>query len=139
MPPWPEWQFEYIGTRFLGKLLGLWSAFWVNLLKKLFRSVRKAVKNLRDFTYRNSSRSDLSEDARLSESSFAKKLYKMAISTLLTLGLWRIATLKAVWSTANENGHRVLAAIVLLVCASWVISLVWICFSKSKPRRMMPH
>src|SRR2546428_14148845 len=44
MPPWPEWQFEYIGTRFLGKLLGLWSAFWVNLLKKLFRSVRKAVK-----------------------------------------------------------------------------------------------
>lgn len=26
MPPWPEWQFEYIGSRFLGRLLGLWSS-----------------------------------------------------------------------------------------------------------------
>jgi hypothetical protein len=36
MPPWPEWQIEYVGSSFLGKLLGLWCGFWISVLKRLF-------------------------------------------------------------------------------------------------------
>ncbi len=43
MPPWPEWQFEYMGSRFLGKLLGLWSSLWVSLVRKLFRLLTKST------------------------------------------------------------------------------------------------
>ena len=46
--------------------------------------------------------------------------------------VWRIITLKAVWVAAGESGDRFLTAILLFVSASWVISLVWICFSKSR-------
>src|SRR5258708_4504595 len=120
MPPWPEWQFEYIGTRFLGKLLGQWFALWVKLLKKTFRFFAKS----------NSFNPDVSENAHSSKVSLAKKLYKMTISTLFMIGILRLATLRAVWSRSGETWHQTLSAIVLLACASWVISLFWISFSK---------
>jgi hypothetical protein len=44
MAPWPEWQFEYVGTRFLGKLLGQWTTLWVSLIRRLFRLLLKAAK-----------------------------------------------------------------------------------------------
>lgn len=133
MPPWPEWQFEYMGSRFLGRLLGLWSSLWVSLVRKLFQSFTKTARNRRDPSSGNSNGYYL-DDPRPSETefSFARKLSRMAISTLLTLGVWRIITLKAVWVAAGESGDRILSAILLFVSASWVISLVWICFSKSR-------
>jgi hypothetical protein len=33
----------------------------------------------------------------------------------------------------NESGHRLLAAVLLLVFALWFISLVWIVVSKRQP------
>lgn len=135
MPPWPDWQFEYFGSRFLGKLLGLWSSLWVSLVRKLFRLLGNSFRNLQHFVVGGSSGNQFSNDPRPpeSESSFPRKLYKMALSTMLTLGVWRIVTLKVVWFGVGERGERILAAILLLVSASWVISLGWICFSK--PRR----
>ncbi len=58
MPPWPEWQAEYIGAIFLGKLLGLWFAFLISIVKKVFFWLGTAVNNLgqlagRDCTHRN--------------------------------------------------------------------------------------
>ena len=44
MAPWPEWQFEYVGTRFLGKLLGLWTALWVSLARRLFWLLTKIAR-----------------------------------------------------------------------------------------------
>jgi hypothetical protein len=133
MPPWPEWQFEYMGSRFLGRLLGLWSGLWVSLVRKLFQLLTRTARNRRDPLSRNSHGYDSLDDTRPSETefSFARKLSRMAISTLLTLGVWRIITLKAVWLAAGARGDRILAAVLLVVSASWVISLVWICFSKS--------
>ena len=144
MPPWPEWQFEYIGSRFLGRLLGLWSSLCVSLVRKLFRLVKGIPRNRR-YTLNDAQPSR-------TEFSFVRRLSRMAISTLLTLGVWRIVTLKAVWLSAGKSGDRILTAILLFVSASWVISLVWICFSKSernkipapahslrKPRYGSPH
>jgi hypothetical protein len=56
----------------------------------------------------------------------------MGVSTLFAFGVWRIATLKALWFAAGEGVYRILAAILVVVSASWAISLVWICFSKSR-------
>jgi hypothetical protein len=134
MPPWPEWQFEYMGSRFLGRLLGLWSRLWVSLVRKLFQLLTKTARNPRDSSSCNSYGYSSLDDTRRSETefSFARKLSRIAISTMLTLGVWRIITLKVVWVAARESGDRILTAILLFVSASWVISLVWICFSKSR-------
>jgi hypothetical protein len=134
MPPWPEWQFEYMGSRFLGRLLGLWSRLWVSLVRKLFQLLTKTARNPRDSSTCNSYGYSSLDDTRRSENefSFARKLSRIAISTMLTLGVWRIITLKVVWVAAGESVDRILTAILLFVSASWVISLVWICFSKSR-------
>ena len=140
MPPWPEWQFEYMGSRFLGRLLGFWSSLWVSLVRKLFRSLTKTARNRRESSSCNSIGYNFLDDPRPSETefSFARKLSRMAISTLLTLIVWRVITLKAVWVAAGESGDRILTAILLFVSASWVISLVWICFSKSRQTQKPP-
>jgi hypothetical protein len=134
MPPWPEWQFEYMGSRFLGRLLGFWSSLWVFLVRKLFRLLTKTARNRRNSSSCSSKGYNFLDDPRPSgtEFSFARKLSRIAFSTLLTLVVWRIVTLKAVWVAAGESGDRFLTAILLFVSASWVISLVWICFSKSR-------
>lgn len=134
MPPWPEWQFEYMGSRFLGRLLGFWSSLWVSLVKKLFRLLTTTTRNRRESSSCNSNGYNFLDEPRRSETefSFARKLSTMSISTLLMLVVWRIITLKAVWVAAGESGDRFLTAILLFVSASWVISLVWICFSKSR-------
>jgi len=138
MPPWPEWQFEYMGSRFLGRLLGLWSRLWVSLVRTLFQLLTKTARNRHGFSSCNSNGFNSLDETRPSETefSFARKLSRIAISTMLTLGVWRIITLKAVWVAAGESGDRILAAILLFVSASWVISLVWICFSKSKREKI---
>jgi hypothetical protein len=134
MPPWPEWQLEYIGTRYLGKLLALWTAFWITIFRKIFRLIFNARRNSRSLAERSRNQS-LSDVHLRSEHSIAKRLYKMAISTLLTLGVWRIATLNSLWLATNASVHRFIAVVLLLVSAVWVISLIWIVLSKRQPRK----
>jgi hypothetical protein len=135
MPPWPEWQFEYVGSRFLGKLLGLWSGLWVSLIRKLFRLVTRD----RGVAENRSNHSQVTRDGRSLGTgfSFITGFSKIAVSTLLTLAVWRIATLQTVWSAVGDSGRRVLAAILLLVSASWVISLLWISCSRSRRKRIV--
>ena len=121
MPPWPEWQVEYVGSSFLGKLLGLWSASWVRLLTAVFRSFGTDAETRGQH---NSNR------ARLSIFEVGAKLFRLAISTVLMLGFWRVATLKPFWSAFNESGHRIIVGLLCLLTALWMISVVWICFSK---------
>lgn len=135
MPPWPEWQLEYIGTRYLGKLLALWTAFWITVFRKIFRLIFSGRRNSHSLAEHNSNQS-LSDVHLRSECSIVKRLYKMAISTLVTLGIWRIATLNSLWRATNASVHRFIAAVLLLVSAGWVISLIWILLSKRQPRRI---
>ena len=61
MPPWPDWQFEYMGSRFLGRLLGLWSSLWVSVVRKLFQLLTKASRSRREASSWNSDRLQLPE------------------------------------------------------------------------------
>ena len=134
MPPWPEWQVEYIGASFLGKLLGLWSVFLISLFRKLFCWLGTAVNNSGQLAYRNRTHGDLGNNAHFSTSQVRKKLYRMAISTFLMLGFWRVATLRPLWSSVSESGHRVVLGFLFLLTASWMMSMAWIFLSKPHTR-----
>jgi len=125
MPPWQEWQIEYVGSSFLGKLLGLWCGFWISLLKRLFFIFGTPTEN---------SNPDSRAGTRLSTFAIRAKLYWIAISTLLMLGIWRLATLKPFWLAFNESGHRIIVSSLFLLTASWTMSIIWICSSKARKR-----
>lgn len=135
MPPWPEWQFEYVGSRFLGKLLGLWSGLWVSMIRKLFRLL---TRDPRGFAENKSNHSQVTRNGRSLGTGFSliAGFSKITVSTLLTLTVWGIATQKTVWSAVGDSGHRALAAILLLVSASWVVSLLWISCSRLRRKRI---
>ena len=135
MRPWLDWldwlKWDCIGAGIVGRILGLWFRVCVSVIRGLFRFVHG---RLRDFVAYISNHSDFETPNRQlsAPSSSLGKLGKTIISTLLTLVVWRIITLKAVWVAAGERGDRILTTILLFVSASWVVSLVWICFSKSR-------
>ena len=135
MRPWLDWldwlKWDCIGAGIVGRILGLWFRVCVSAIRGSFRFVHG---HLRDSAADISNHSDFDPANRQPSagSSSLGKLGKTTISTLLTLLVWRIITLKAVWVVAGESGDRILTAILLFVSASWVISLVWICFSTSR-------
>lgn len=117
MPPssdWPDWfWWDCIGAGILGRILGLWFGFCVSLPKKL---VALVVRN----------------EERRRKWSWLRRVGKMAVSTLFTLGVWSVVTWKPVWTAAGVGGNRILTVILIFVSAAWPISLVWIWFSKPK-------
>ena len=133
MPPWPEWQFEYVGSRFLGRLLGLWSSFCVSVIWRLFRLALATVRGPRvsgDLT--SQAASYACDGPPRTEPSFLGRLSKMAISTLGTVGVWSAITWKPIWIAAGPTGDIILTVVLLFVSAAWPISLVWIWFSKPR-------
>ena len=133
MRRWFDWL-EYLGADAIGRAIGLWFRFCLSLLKNTFRPLTTTARNPTHSSMRISNpdrvvRIDSSQRERLSP---LRRVTEIAISTGLTLAVWRIVTLKAVWVAAGESGDRILTAILLFVSASWAISLVWICFSKSR-------
>jgi hypothetical protein len=113
---WPDWLWwDVIGAGILGRILGLWFGFCVSLPRRL---VALVVRN---------------EKGR-SKWSWLRRIGKMAVSTLLTLGVWTVITWKPVWIAAGAEGDRVLAVVLIFVSAAWPISLVWIWFSKPRYR-----
>jgi hypothetical protein len=58
------------------------------------------------------------------------------MATLLTLVVWAIATSKPIWTAAGTDGDRVLAGVLMLVSATWVISVFWIVFSQPRKKRI---
>lgn len=133
MRPWFGWL-EYLGADAIGRAIGLWLRFCLSLGRTAFRLLTRTARNpihpaVRVSKPVNVADFDRSQRGRLSP---LRKINRIATSTALTLAVWRIVTLKAVWVAAGESGDRILAAILMFVSASWVISLVWICFSKSR-------
>lgn len=135
MRPWLEWldwlKWDCIGAGIVGKILGLWFRVCVSAITRLFRFVHG---RLQGFVAYTPNHSDFETPNRQWSAvpRYRRRLGKATLSTVLTLVVWRIVTLKAVWVAAGEGGDRVLTGILLFVSASWVISLVWICFSKPR-------
>lgn len=117
MPPWLDWldwlEWDSIGAGILGKILGLWFGFCVSLPRNLVALVVRNEQGRRRW-------------------SWLQRVGKMAVSTLLTLGVWTVVTWKPVWVAASAEGDRVLTVVLIFVSAAWPISLVWIWFSKPK-------
>src|ERR1035437_837028 len=131
MPPWPEWQFEYVWSRFLGRLLGLWSSFCVSAIRRLFRLTLAMVRGSRASADWTPQPANYVCDGPLrTETSLLGRVAKMAISTLVTVGVWSAITWKPIWIAAGPTGDKILAVVILFVSAAWPISLVWIWLSK---------
>ena len=141
MPPWLDWldwlKWDCVGAGIVGRIIGLWFRICVSVIRRLFRFLHKQLRGLGAHT---SNRHDFETPKRelTGGSSSLGKLGKSTIATLLTLMVWRIATLKAVWLAAGASGDRILAAVLLFVNASWVISLIWIWFAKSESKKIPP-
>jgi hypothetical protein len=133
MPPWLDW-FDYFGADAVGKLMGLWLRFWFSLPGRLFRFLTGTARNPRRCELPVLTRDQLNKPGIPfpMEPSPHGQVRRIIISTLLTLTMWRAITWKPFWTAAGPRGDRILAAILLLVTASWLISLVWICCSKSR-------
>jgi hypothetical protein len=110
--PWFEWL-DYMGADAMGRLVGLWLRFCLSLPRKLVALVVRNEQGRRKW-------------------SWLRRVGKMAVSTLLTLGVWRVVTWKPLWVAAGAEGDRLLAVVLIFVTAAWPISLVWIWFSKPK-------
>ncbi len=141
MPPWLDWldwlKWDCVGAGIVGRIIGLWFRICVSVIRRLFQFLYQRLRGLVAYI---SDRNDFETPKRelTAESSPLGKLGKTTIATLFTLMVWRIVTLKAVWLAAGAIGDRILAAVLLFVSASWVISLVWIWFSKSESKKIRP-
>lgn len=133
MRPWFDWL-EYLGADAIGRAIGLWFKFCLSLMKKVVRLFTRTVRYPANSAIRVSKPDNLAPfgAALRRDISLFSRVIRIVILTALILGIWRILTLKAVWLAAGVGGDRILAAVLLLVSASWVISVFWICFSKSK-------
>jgi hypothetical protein len=139
MRPWSDWL-EYLGADAIGRAIGLWLRFCLSLVKSGFRLLTGTARNPIESATQVSDPDgvapfDRSQRGHLSP---LRKIYRIAISTAVTLAVWRIVTLKTVWLAAGASGDRILAALLLFLSASWVISLIWICFATSESKKVHP-
>ena len=132
MPPWLDWldwlKWDCIGAGVIGKILGLWFRGCAAVAKKffgLFLARRPGPKRY----------PSICTSFEVSSSSLLWKSTKILASTLLALLIWAIITWKPIWNSAGASGDRILAGVLLLVSALWVISVIWISFSTSMRKR----
>jgi hypothetical protein len=134
MPPWSDWL-DYFGADAIGRVVGLWLKFCFGFPKFLLSRSRILSRNTprpSDLPYAASTNSEVMRRFR---SGFAKTV-KIVMATLLTLVVWAIVTSKPVWTAAGTDGDRILAGVLMLISATWVISVFWIFFSQRRKKRI---
>lgn len=131
MPPWFDWL-DYIGANAIGRVIGLWFRFCVSLPRNLFRVVIGTTTVVRKppLSVQKSDSFAASNGPPRTETSLLWRVGKMAISTLVTVGVWSAITWKPIWIGAGPAGDKILTVVILFVSAAWPISLVWIWLSK---------
>lgn len=134
MPPWSDWL-DYFGADAIGRVVGLWLKFCFGLPKFLLSRFRLLSRNTPTLSGGPYDASTHSEVTRRFRSGFAKTV-KIVMATLLTLAVWVIVTSKPIWTAAGTDGDRVLAGVLMLVSAMWVISVFWIFFSQTRKERI---
>lgn len=134
MPPWPDWL-DYFGADAIGRVVGLWLKFCFGLPKFLltrFRTLSRNTPRPSGGPYAPSTHSEVTS----LRSVFAKTV-KILMATLLTLVIWVIVTSKPIWTAVGTDGDRVLAGVLMLVSATWVISVFWIFFSQPRKKELL--
>ena len=58
----------------------------------------------------------------------------MAISTLVTVGVWSAITWKPIWIAAGPTGDKILTVVPLFVSTAWPVALIWIWSLSQKPQ-----
>src|SRR6266498_111421 len=116
MRPWLDWldwlKWDCIGAGIVGKILGLWFRVCVSAITRLFRFVHGLLQGF--VAYISNHSNFETPNRQWSAVPWPRgRLGKTTISTLLTLVVWRIITLKAVWAAAGESGDRILTVILL--------------------------
>jgi hypothetical protein len=132
MPPWSDWL-DYFGADAIGRVVGLWLKFCFGLPKFLlsrFRTLSRNAPRLSGGPYAASTHSEVTRRFR----SWFVKTVKIVMVTLLTLVVWVIVTSKPIWTAAGTDGDRILAGLLMLVSATWVISVFWIFFSQPRKK-----
>jgi hypothetical protein len=136
MPPWSDWldwlKWDSIGAGVIGRVLGLWFGVCVSAIRTLVRIVLGQQRGFASYVHNHSDYRAFNQ--RLS---VLAKLFRVTVSTLLTFVAWVTITWRPIWTAAGPRGDRILAAILLLVSASWVISLLWISCSRSRRKRIV--
>jgi len=130
MPPQFDWL-EYRGADVIGSVIGLWFRFCMSLPRNLFRLVvgTTAVRQSPVLVQKSESFAASNAPLRTEHSSLAR-VSRMAISTLVTVGVWSAITWKPIWIAAGPTGDKILTVFLLFVSAAWPVSLVWIWLSK---------
>lgn len=138
MPPWLDWldwlKWDSIGAGVIGKILGLWFRACATVIRGIFRPFLS-----REPRIRSSAPIPAFEPSQLEDfvgHSLVRKATKILVPTALTLLVWATLTWKPVWNSVGPRGDRILAAILLVVSAFWIISLVSICLWKPRHRRV---
>jgi hypothetical protein len=132
MPLWSDWL-DYFGADAIGRVVGLWLKFCFSLPTFVFsRSSILTGNTYRpgDVLYRASTHSEMTRRFR----SGCAKIVRIVVVTLQTLAVWAIVTSKPVWTAAGTDGDRILAGALMLVSATWVISVFWIFFSQPRKK-----
>jgi hypothetical protein len=132
MPPWSDWL-DYFGADAIGRVVGLWLKFCFGLPKFLLSRFRILARNTPRPSGVPCAASTHSEVTSRFRSWFAKTV-KIVMATLLTLVVWVIVTSKPIWTAAGTDGDRILAGLLMLVSATWVISVFWIFFSQPRKK-----
>jgi len=133
MPPQFDWL-DYRGADAIGSVIGLWFRFCISLLRNLFRLVigtTTAVRRSPVLVQKSESFAASNAPLRTEPSSLAR-VSRVAISTLVTVGVWGAITWKPIWLAAGPTGDKILAVILLFVSAAWPVSLTWIWFSRPR-------
>jgi hypothetical protein len=135
MPPWVDW-IDYFGADAIGGVVGLWLRFCFSLPKRLCSRLRILSRNTSDgsadINYRKGTHSGVAGRFR---SGLAKTI-KIVMATLVTLVIWAIVTSKPIWTAAGADGNRILAGVLMMVSATWVISVLWISFSQPRKKQI---
>jgi hypothetical protein len=129
MPPWLDWL-DYFGADAIGRVVGLWLRFCLTCAKRLFCLLRSLVTGLSGGNVIDRRRRHAEPTRMTQPGSALSKTIKIVVSTSLTILVWVTVTSKPIWTAAGRQGDRILAGILLLVNAGWVISLIWILFSR---------
>ena len=134
MPPWSDWL-DYFGADAIGRVVGLWLKFCFGLPRFLLLRFRIFSRKTSRPNHVPSATSTHSEVTGRFRSGVAKTI-RIVIATLLTLVVWTIVTSNPVWTAAGTDGDRFLAGVLMLVSATWVISVFWIFFSQPRKKRI---